>query len=223
MNTLILIVVLDNYLQYVIPMAIYAGSFMWILFSFFVVSGTLFMSTICYRILKLRYKIYKRRKANAEVSHTSFPKEPSVSVKQNENAGYQVTVINDDSVQEEPVPKYEMTRSEQNDQLFSQNLNKVIDEHLDDPYFNINELSDIMCMDRTGLYRKTKRIEHTTPSGLLKMKRIRLVKKYIDTVPGILMDELRAKSGFRTIKDMANCFQKIYGVSIEKYMAERNS
>lgn len=92
---------------------------------------------------------------------------------------------------------------------------ECIEQNLNDPKFSVEQLSNAMNMDRTGLYRKLVAITGQTPSAFIRS--IRLKKAAWHLKQGLTVSEVADMVGFGTISYFSKCFQEEFGVKPSMY------
>ena len=99
----------------------------------------------------------------------------------------------------------------QSDKQFIQKLDTLIQEHLSDPDFNVEEIAGQFYMSRASFYRKIKGVLGLTPNEYIRIERLKKAalllseKKY-------KINEICYRVGFNSPSYFAKCFQQQFGV-----------
>lgn len=99
---------------------------------------------------------------------------------------------------------------------FLSKIFSIIDVHIDDETFNVNELAKSLGMSRTSLHRKMKAITNTTPTEIIKLRRIKHAVKLFNN--NISVSEVSYKSGFSSPSYFSKCFKEIYDMTPSQYL-----
>ncbi|HKK61891.1 MAG TPA: two-component regulator propeller domain-containing protein, partial [Bacteroidales bacterium] len=106
------------------------------------------------------------------------------------------------------------------DELFLQNINKIVNEHITDPYFSIDQLLEEIGMSRSQLYRKFKAISDKNPSEYIRILRLQYASELISKNNNTI-SEIAFMSGFGNVSYFNTCFKRHFGVSPGKYASEK--
>lgn len=102
------------------------------------------------------------------------------------------------------------------DEKFLLHLRRVIEAHISEATFGVEELAREMCLSRTQLFRKVKALVEIPPSELINdirlQKAARLIKAKADTLA-----QIGYSVGFNEQSYFAKRFRKKFGVSPRKY------
>ncbi len=107
------------------------------------------------------------------------------------------------------------------DQRFIQEAMKVVEEHLDDADFSIQEFALKMNLSRTHLHKKLKTITDQSPSEFIRNLRLQrateLFQSQYDNV-----SQIAYTVGFSNLSYFTKCFKEKYGVTPSDYLAADN-
>lgn len=99
---------------------------------------------------------------------------------------------------------------------FIQKVRSIVEEHLQDSEYGVEQLAHDLCMERTGLYKKLTALTETSPVAFIRSIRLQhaaaLLKEGKMTV-----NEIATLTGFSSPSYFAKCFKKEYGVSPSEY------
>ena len=96
------------------------------------------------------------------------------------------------------------------------NARSLIERHLPDSEYGVEQLAYDLCMERTGLYKKLTTLTDTSPVAFIRCVRLQraaeLLKEDVLTV-----NEIAERTGFRSPSYFTKCFKKEYGVLPSEY------
>ena len=93
---------------------------------------------------------------------------------------------------------------------------RVIDEHLDDPDFDLASMTAHLNMSRAGIYRKIKAISGTTPHELLRIVRMKRAAALL-RAGEMNVTQVMYSVGMRNLSNFAVSFRKYFGVNPGNY------
>lgn len=92
----------------------------------------------------------------------------------------------------------------------------LIEQHLGDGEYGVEQLAQDLCMERTGLYKKLTALTHTTPVAFIRS--IRLHHAAVLLQEGRLsVNEIAERTGFSSPSYFTKCFKKEFGVLPSEY------
>ncbi len=103
------------------------------------------------------------------------------------------------------------------DTKFMKSIIEYIDKNLNNASYSVKQLSNDVCMDRTGLYRKIMAISGQSPSEFLRS--VRLKKAAYMLKNGEQVYEVAEKVGFGSTSYFIKSFKKEFGVNPSSYKA----
>ncbi len=95
--------------------------------------------------------------------------------------------------------------------IFLTKLYELLEEHLDDSYFGVDQLLDLVNMSRSSLHRKLKSI--TSLSTTEVVRNFRLSKAADFLRQGFNSSDAAYKSGFGSPAYFTKCFREVYGLT----------
>ncbi|MFH0758176.1 MAG: ATP-binding protein [Bacteroidota bacterium] len=107
----------------------------------------------------------------------------------------------------------------QDDQLLHKILN-ILNEHLPEPEFNIDLMSDQLNMSRTQMYRKVYAVTGHTPKDLLRAIRLKKAASLFDAGEDNI-SQVMYQIGFNNHSYFAKCFRKLYKLNPSEYLKAR--
>ncbi len=102
------------------------------------------------------------------------------------------------------------TKSLSLEDSFLSKLNSIIDHHISDDEFNVNQLSDEMFMSRTQIHRKLKAISNQSTTQYIKRFKLKKALIELEGHTGTI-SEIAYKFGFSSPAYFSRVFQEVYG------------
>lgn len=94
-----------------------------------------------------------------------------------------------------------------------ENLDRVIDKHIEDTNFNVELLAKELSMSRSSLYSKLKVLINMSPNEYIIDYRLKYAKNLLLTNYKLQITEIAELSGFCTTQHFRHCFKLKYGES----------
>lgn len=98
------------------------------------------------------------------------------------------------------------------DKSFIDSVIALIDQHLDDDSFDVNGMSEKLCMSKSSLYRKIKGISGLSPVEFIRNIRLKRAYKMLKE-SGLNVTEVAYKCGFTTPRYFSTCFKAEFGTT----------
>lgn len=105
------------------------------------------------------------------------------------------------------------------DEKLLQKVMKTIEEKLSDPAFSVDELSRIVGLSRTHLYRKTTEITQQTPIELIRNTRLQVAGQLLKQNK-FYISEIMYMTGFQEISYFRKIFKEFYGASPSEFVVK---
>jgi Response regulators consisting of a CheY-like receiver domain and a winged-helix DNA-binding domain len=106
------------------------------------------------------------------------------------------------------------------DELFMQQVMEVMEKHMDNSGFTIDDFAKEMRMGRTVFYQKLKAIIGLSPVDFIREMRIKRAKQLIDCGE-YNVSTVAYMTGFNDPKYFSKCFKKQFGASPSEYSKEK--
>ncbi len=104
------------------------------------------------------------------------------------------------------------------DQEFIKELKEAIKKNLSDSDFGVIELSKLLVMDRTTIYRKIKALTGEAPELFIRSYRLKMAAKLLKGKFGTV-SQVSSAVGFDNISYFGKCFKEAYNMQPSSYMA----
>ena len=92
----------------------------------------------------------------------------------------------------------------------------LIDQHLGDGEYGVEQLAQDLCMERTGLYKKLTALTHTTPVAFIRSIRLHHAAVLLQEGKQSV-NEIAELTGFSSPSYFTKCFKKEFGVLPSEY------
>ncbi len=96
-------------------------------------------------------------------------------------------------------------------------MNEIIENHISDTDFSIDQLANELCISRSGLFAKIKTLTDVTPNELIQLIRLKKAAELF-TQNKYRINEICYLVGFNNPSYFAKCFQKQFGVLPKDFM-----
>ncbi|RCW37602.1 hybrid sensor histidine kinase/response regulator transcription factor [Marinilabilia salmonicolor] len=104
------------------------------------------------------------------------------------------------------------------DQELVERAKAIVDAHIDDTDFDVNDFAAEMGLGRTRLYSKIKGITGQTPNNFILSIRLRTAADLLVNKSGLNVSEIAYATGFNTPRYFSRCFRDYFGVSPSNYI-----
>ena len=92
----------------------------------------------------------------------------------------------------------------------------LVELHLDDGEYGVEQLAQDLCMERTGLYKKLTALTDTTPVAFIRSIRLRRAAALLQEGK-LTVNEIAERTGFSSPSYFTKCFKKEFGVLPSEY------
>ena len=96
-----------------------------------------------------------------------------------------------------------------------------IEEHLADADYNVQMLSDDLCMSRITLYRRIQELTGQSPTDFIRDIRLKKAAQLLLQSPDATIADIARKVGFSTPKYFSRCFREKFGQLPTEYRLAR--
>ncbi|MBC7922240.1 MAG: response regulator [Ferruginibacter sp.] len=107
-------------------------------------------------------------------------------------------------------------------QVFVEKLHRVLEQHLDNELFGVEQLGEELGMSRSQIHRKVKAITNLSPSELIRSYRLQRAADLIRQDAGNF-SEIAWRTGFSSLSHFSRSFHEEYGCSPSEYKKLRSS
>lgn len=107
------------------------------------------------------------------------------------------------------------------DEKFLRKVKQVIEDHMDDLTFGVDQFSEEMNMSRSQFHRKLKALINHTPAEFIRTTRIKRAAELLEKGAGTV-GEVALMVGFNYSSYFTKCFQKEYGKTPSEFIAQNS-
>ena len=107
------------------------------------------------------------------------------------------------------------------DEKFIRKVKEVIEEHMSDLSFGVDQFSEELNMSRIQFHRKLKALTNHTPAELIRTTRIKRAAELLEKGAGTV-GEIALMVGFNYSSYFTKCFQKQYGKKPSEYVVQNS-
>lgn len=123
--------------------------------------------------------------------------------------------VSRESVAQQKVETETVSISSSDEQLLKK-VQEIIEQHISNSEYSVEDLSKDMCMSRATLYRKINSIAGVSPSDFMKNVRLQRAAELLKA-GGLTIVEVADKVGFNTPSYFSKSFKKMFGVLPTQY------
>ena len=92
----------------------------------------------------------------------------------------------------------------------------LVEQHLEDGEYGVEQLAQDLCMERTGLYKKLTALTNTTPVAFIRSIRLHRAAALLQEGKQSV-NEIAERTGFSSPSYFTKCFKKEFGVLPSEY------
>ena len=92
----------------------------------------------------------------------------------------------------------------------------LVEQHLEDGEYGVEQLAQDLCMERTGLYKKLTALTDTTPVAFIRSIRLHRAAALLQEGK-FTVNEIAERTGFSSPSYFTKCFKKEFGVLPSEY------
>jgi two-component system, cell cycle response regulator len=115
-----------------------------------------------------------------------------------------------------PIAQLQSMAHTKSDEQFLSELNKIIDEHLDDAELDVDKLAAFMHMSRTSLFRKIRALSDLSPKEIININRLKKAAQLL-TLGTYKVYEVSDMVGFNSHTNFGRSFHKFFGLTPLEY------
>ena len=118
-----------------------------------------------------------------------------------------------------PEEAEETTGPSPQDLDFMNRATQLVEQHLADPQYTVEQLARDLCMERTGLYKRLTALMDTPPVVFIRSIRLHRAAELIREGHHSIT-EISELTGFGTVSYFGKCFQREFGCKPSEYIAK---
>lgn len=110
----------------------------------------------------------------------------------------------------------EPAEREQEEPELIQKVRSLVEQHLSDGEYGVEQLATDLCMERTGLYKKLTALTSTTPVSFIRSIRLQRAAELLKEGT-LTVNDIADRTGFSSPSYFTKCFKKEYGMLPSEY------
>ncbi|MGE9314225.1 response regulator [Niabella sp. CJ426] len=115
-----------------------------------------------------------------------------------------------------PFTKIQVLSISKKDDLFQKRLKKYVDQHIENPEIDLDDIAEHLCMSRTTLYRKITDLLSLKPKEFVDFTRLkRATELMIDNT--VSLEEIPRRVGYSSEQLFNRSFEKYFNMSASEY------
>lgn len=118
--------------------------------------------------------------------------------------------------QEQEVDKIDSDKVSDVEPEFITKVRSLVELHLADTDYGVEQLATDLCMERTGLYKKLTALTETTPVAFIRNIRLQRAASWLKDGK-LTVNEIAEKTGFSSPSYFTKCFKKEFGMLPSEY------
>ena len=122
-----------------------------------------------------------------------------------------------------PMSEIDLTSINPLDQELLKKVNDIIQEHIDDPLFDIPLLCQELGVSRSLIYAKFKALTGMTPNNFILNFRLKFAATLLKQYKTMPISEVSDRSGFNSPVYFSQCFKKQFGTTPHNYKKENGN
>jgi signal transduction histidine kinase/DNA-binding response OmpR family regulator len=100
-------------------------------------------------------------------------------------------------------------------------LNSIVEKHLDDPVLTVELLAENMNMSTSTLYRKVKGVTSLSPNDFIRLCRLKKAAEMLGS-GRYRIKEVSARTGFSSVAYFTSCFMRQFGLTPGAFMKKKD-
>lgn len=111
---------------------------------------------------------------------------------------------------------YNMKENEPSEPEFIQKVRTLVEQHIKESEYGVEQLATDLCMERTGLYKKLTSMTSTTPVAFIRNIRLHRAAQLLKE-QRMSVNEIAEATGFSSPSYFTKCFKKEFGMLPSEY------
>ena len=121
------------------------------------------------------------------------------------------------SFRKEPESSLELLAGNELDQKLLKKVEAIVEENIEDPEFNVDQLAQLAGMGRSGFYEKMKALTGITPANFILICRLRKAATLLLNHPEYQVNDVAFRLGFGSGRYFSRCFKNHFNVTPQQY------
>lgn len=108
------------------------------------------------------------------------------------------------------------------EEKFAKILQEVLETHLPNPDFTVDQFCEVSLMSRTQLHRKLKALTGLSATAFIRTQRIKMASEIL-LKSDVTISDVCFSTGFNDTSYFSKCFKEIQGCTPSEYMKEHSN
>lgn len=108
------------------------------------------------------------------------------------------------------------------EEKFAKTLQEVLEKHLPNPDFTVDQFCEVSLMSRTQLHRKLKALTGLSATAFIRTQRIKMASEIL-LKPDVTISDVCFSTGFNDTSYFSKCFKEIQGCTPSEYMKDHSN
>lgn len=116
-----------------------------------------------------------------------------------------------------PETHLELLAGNELDQKFLKKLEEIVEQHMEDPEFDVDQLVQLAGMGRSSFFEKLKALTGMTPANFVLIYRLKKAAALLISQPKLQMNDIASLLGFSSGRYFSRCFKHHFNVTPQQY------
>ena len=161
--------------------------------------------------------LHRQRKRFMETMRRLPIQEQAVANGQNEKA--EVPIVQTEEQPSKDVKDERLRVGEQSSGMWLKKAIDMVEQHLADEHYSVEQLSADLCMSRMTFYRKIQSATGQKPTEFIRTIRLRRAAELLHE-GRLTVTEVSYATGFSSVSYFSRCFRTLFGVSPTQFLEE---
>ena len=117
----------------------------------------------------------------------------------------------------EPESRIELLAGNELDQKLLKKVEEIVEENIEDPEFNVDQLAQLAGMGRSVFYEKMKALTGVTPANFILIFRLRKAATLLLNHPEYQVNDVAFRLGFGSGRYFSRCFKNHFNITPQQY------
>lgn len=121
------------------------------------------------------------------------------------------------SFRKQPESSLELLAGNELDQKLLKKIEGIVEAHIEDPEFDVDQLAQLTGMGRSSFFEKLKALTGMTPANFILVFRLRKAAALLLNHPEFQMNDIASQVGFGSGRYFSRCFKNHFNVTPQQY------
>lgn len=125
--------------------------------------------------------------------------------------------------QRKPESCLELLGGNEQDQKLLKKVEEIVEMHMEDPDFDVDQLASLVGMGRSSFFKKLKVLTGMTPASFILVCRLQKAAALLLERPDFQMNDIAASLGFGSGRYFSRCFKNHFNISPQQYREQNRN